>query len=192
MSSKKVIGVAILDNGMSMSIKGKIPFKIPQLNDYIKRLFKGTIVITTPNAYDTIVSMFGIKDIIVVTQKPGEFSKHSIYTTDNFKDAIEYASSHTSSKVDVMVMTGPEAAGYLYENNLYDEFIAARIDMDYAGDKVLGIDFRYHPEIKVSEEFYYSGVSFWYERYDMKNKLKYKTEHIPNLHKLEELEIDTF
>lgn len=190
MSTRKVVGVAVLDNQFSMSIKGKIPFKIPQINDYIKRMFKGTMVITTQASYNTVTTMFGAKDIIVVTNKPEEFSGKAICAVDSFENAITYANEHVPAKADIIVITGPTAADYLYSHELYDEFLAARVDMEYSGDKVLNIDFRYHPEIKMSEEYYYSGYSFWYERYDMKKKLKYKTEHIPELHKLEELEVD--
>lgn len=188
---KKVIGIAICDNGGNISFNKRIPIRLQPCIDYVKRTAKNSIIITTVDSYTEVMRVFSPKDIVTITRD----NKKVVEGVKNFNTleaAIKYVREKSGSKAIIPIICGPTFNQYIIDEGFYDEFVKIRIDVDFGNENTqkLDIDFSYYELLKQPEELYCSGYSYWYEVYDMTNKLdKPKVLHM-NLEKLENLEIE--
>lgn len=185
---RNVVGVSIVcNNDMINTEKGKIPIRIPQYIEYIKRMVKGAAIITTLKSYPELLRVLGIKDYIVVTEQNNPELPSNIKTFKSFEEAIEYADKTFPVKNDIVIMVGHTAAKYLLDKKIYTEYLKIRIDLDYDNGDKLGIDFGRYPQTNTAEEFYYSGFSFWYEKYDMRHLLSRRKDPVIEFKDFEDL-----
>lgn len=173
---KKVIGISICDNYNCIGIKGKIPVKIPQTIEYIKRTVKNNAVIVGKNSYLEISKLIFTKNLYVLSSTPIEGFK----TVSSIEEAINDINKQPE-KNEIIVIGGKDTFESVYEKNLFDEFIKICIDADFGGDTSLDINFDFFELIKSTEVYYFSGFSFWYERYNLKNRLKYPQRHLNSI-----------
>lgn len=185
---RNIVGVAIVCNGDKINTeRKKIPIKIPQCVEYIKRMVKGISIITTLESYPEVSRVLGIKDYIVVTHKDDPGLPKNIKVCNSFEEAFAYAEETFPPKNDIVVMVGHTATQYLIEKNLITDYVRIRVDLDFDGGNILGIDFGRYAQTNTAEEFYYSGFSFWYEKYDLRRLLPRRQEPIIEFKDFDEL-----
>lgn len=185
--SKKVIGIVVCDNSNVISVNNRVPIKLQPYIDYVKRLIKGCIVITSINSYSEVIRVFSPREVVIVSRSKESDNNipENIKFFKNISDAISYCSQKNTGKSPIPIIAGPTLIKSLCERDIYDEFTKICIDVDFSiGDK-LDVDFSYYQIMKKPEEFYSSGYSFWYEVYNMREKLLKPKKTYVELTKLE-------
>ena len=169
MNSKRIIGVVIADNSDCIGYKNKIPIKIPQCIDNVKRMAKTSWVIVGKNSLEQVSKMYNFNP-----QKYLIISSEEIKGKKTFKtieDAIKWANENDPSpKNDIYVIGGQRVLQYCHDNDIFDEFFKIRIDVDIGGDTYLGFKTNDWVCVKTTEVYYQVGYQFWYEKYDARKK----------------------
>ena len=188
--SKKIIGIVVCDNSNVISVNNRIPIRLQPYLDYVKRLIKGCVVITSINSYSEVIRVFSPREVVILSRskEKDENIPENIKFFNDINKAISYCSQKNTGKTPIPIIAGPTLVKALCENNIYDEFTKICIDVDFLIGEKLDVDFSYYQIMKKPEEFYSSGYSFWYEIYNMKEKLlKPQKAHV-ELTKLENFE----
>ena len=66
--SKKIIGIVVCDNSNVISVNNRVPIRLQPYLDYVKRLIKGCVVITSVNSYSEVVRVFSPREVVILSR----------------------------------------------------------------------------------------------------------------------------